>query len=258
LPVASTSQVGAESRTDSGYDTATNSRQSTSKEDQSEQEINADGYAKISHDPELTVAELNLKYRRRKEIIKTVIAILSEPYYTDNTTDSDLLVYHDIPCIAPEDESLDFFLPWSNLPRHLAARMVYLAGWPSLCAPIVQDDQVVTGFGPASWDDGQWNLMENALLNDAIDVKKTSRELFPGPLRIRPHVAADKYLFQLVDANGEKEMSTVNFSRLWLDANWGIEADQSVTIFAKDVSIMDPMVVETDDEGDDDEEMEID
>jgi hypothetical protein len=92
----------------------------------------------------------------------------------------DFIVYHDIPCIAPENEGLDFFLPWSNLPRHLAARMVYLAGWPSLCAPIVQDDRVVIQFGPASWDDGQWALLENALIDDAIDVKKTSSELAPS------------------------------------------------------------------------------
>jgi hypothetical protein len=58
--------------------------------------------------------------------------------------------------------------------------MVYLAGWPSLCAPIVQDDRVVFEFGPASWDDGQWALMESALIDDAIDVKKAHSELVPG------------------------------------------------------------------------------
>lgn len=181
LPVARTSQAGAEGTTDSDYDTATNS---TSKEDQPERDINSDYYLKPSHDPELTTAELNSKYRRQKEIIKNIIAMLSEPVffqYLDKHKYPDFIVYHDIPCIAPEDEGLDFFLPWSNLPRHLAARMVYVAGWPSLCAPIVQDDRVVIEFGPASWDDGQWALMENALLDDAIDVKKTSRELVLGP-----------------------------------------------------------------------------
>jgi hypothetical protein len=192
LPVARTPQAGAENETDSDYDTATNSRQSTSKEDQPEHDVNSDYYLKPSHDPELTIAELNSKYRRRKEIIKNIIAILSELLflrYLYEHNYPDFIVYHDIPCIAPEDEDLDFFLPWFNLPRHLAARMVYLAGWPSLCAPIVQDDRVVIGFGPALWDDGQWALMENALLDDAIDVKKTSRELILGP---RPNLSSLK------------------------------------------------------------------
>jgi hypothetical protein len=67
-------------------------------------------------------------------------------------------------------------------------------------------------------------------------------------------LSADKFLFELVDANGDKQMSKLNFSRLWLETNWGVEADQSVNIFAKDVSLMDPIVVETDDESDDDDE----
>jgi hypothetical protein len=179
-----TLDTGAESSTDSDYDTTTNSRQSTNKEDQSEQDVNSDYYyLKPSHDPELTIPELNSKYRRQKEIIKSIIAILSEPWflgYLHKHDYPDFIVYHDIPCISPENEGLDFFLPWSNLPRHLAARMVYLAGWPSLCAPIVQDDRVVIQFGPASWDDGQWALLENALIDDAIDVKKTSSELVPS------------------------------------------------------------------------------
>jgi hypothetical protein len=178
-----TLDTGAKSSTDSDYYTTTNSRQSTNKGDRSEQDVNSDYYLKPSHDPELPIAELNSKYLRQKEIIKRIIANLSEPRFLEylyRHDYPDFIVYHDIPCIAPENEGLDFFLPWSNLPRHLAARMVYLAGWPSLCAPIVQDDQVVFQFGPASWDDGQWAPLENALIDDAIDVKKTSRELVPG------------------------------------------------------------------------------
>jgi len=45
-------------------------------------------------------------------------------------------------------------------------------------------------------------------------------------------------------------MSNVNFSKTWIQTNWGFEADQSVNVFAKNVSIMDPILVETDDEED--------
>jgi hypothetical protein len=81
LPLARTSWAGAESETDSDYDTDTNSRQSTSREDQLELAINSDYYLKPSHDPELTIPELNSKYRRQKEIIKSIIAILSKPWF---------------------------------------------------------------------------------------------------------------------------------------------------------------------------------
>lgn len=64
-----------------------------------------------------------------------------------------------------------------------------------------------------------------------------------------------KHLFELVDLNNGRETSNVNFGRPWINTNWGVEADQPVTIFAKDVSIMDPIVEETDIESDEDEEM---
>lgn len=50
-------------------------------------------------------------------------------------------------------------------------------------------------------------------------------------------------------------MSNVNFGRPWINTNWGVEADQPVDVFARAVSIMDPIVEETDTEDDEDDEM---
>jgi hypothetical protein len=202
------------------YDIVTNSKQSTRTEDHPGQDVNSDNHLKPSHDPELTIAELNLKYHRQMEIIKSIITILSELWFLRYLHCVDSIIYHDIPCIAPENEGLDFFLPWSNLPRHLAARTVYLTGWPSLCAPIVRDDQVVIGFGPASWDDRQWALMP------CLKTPSTSRKLpvsyYQALVRICPHLSVDKHLFELVDTNSEKQSSKLNFSRLWLETNWAL------------------------------------
>lgn len=181
-------------------------------------------YYKPIHDPELMPAELNSKYRRQKEIIKSVIAIL---------------IYHDIPCIAPAEEGLDFFLPWSNLPRILAARMISLVGWPAICAPVVQDNAVISEFGPASWNDAQWNALDLALQGDMIHIKKTG-----------------KHLFELMDANNAKEISNANFDKIWVDTNWGVETGQTMTILAREVAAMDPIIDETDVEDGSDEEMD--
>lgn len=56
-------------------------------------------------------------------------------------------------------------------------------------------------------------------------------------------------------------MSTVNFSKSWLNFNFGVEAGQAITVMADGVEPMDPILIETEDEsedeeGDEDEEAE--
>jgi hypothetical protein len=50
-------------------------------------------------------------------------------------------------------------------------------------------------------------------------------------------------------------MSTVNFSKSWLNCNFGVEAGQAITVMADDVAPMDPILIETEDEGEDDDEV---
>lgn len=68
-----------------------------------------------------------------------------------------------------------------------------------------------------------------------------------------------KVLFELVSSDGEKSMSAVNFSRSWLNFNFGVEAGQAITVMADGVEPMDPILIETEDESeeedDDDDEV---
>ncbi|KAG8831577.1 hypothetical protein FRC17_002930 [Serendipita sp. 399] len=165
--------------------------------------------------------ELNRIFRRRKDLIKHLIAIL---------------IFHGIPCIALEFENGAYFLPWSNLPRHLAARSKYLAGFPSNCAPVVINDLVVDATGPYEWSDEQWNALDKALEADSIEVLPALNK---------------RALFELVEEDGSRKPSLLGYSRQWMDANFGIEAGQSITIFAWDIKKRDPIIVETEVEDDD-------
>lgn len=58
-----------------------------------------------------------------------------------------------------------------------------MAGLPDVCAPVVVEDTVVPEWGPASWEDSQWDALEAALENNAINVKKiNSKATFFGIL----------------------------------------------------------------------------
>lgn len=56
-------------------------------------------------------------------------------------------------------------------------------------------------------------------------------------------------MFELVSANGTKNLSPLTFSKDWLRRNIGIEAGHSsISAMADSVSPMDPILIETDDE----------
>lgn len=161
-----------------------------------------------------TFRSMNRKLRRRKESIKSLIAIL---------------LYHQIPCIYDNGREVSYFLPWTQLPRHLAARRYYLAGFPDVCAPVVDNDLVLIQSGPRYWDDAQWEALEKALKEDKIDA-------FPSPR---------KAMFELVEKDGKLTMSNLGYSKSWLQSHFGTEAGSSASIYAWDPDVMDPIVMET-------------
>ncbi|KAG9056745.1 hypothetical protein FS842_009764 [Serendipita sp. 407] len=174
----------------------------------------------------LSTRELNRIFRRRKELIKHLIAIL---------------IFNNIPCIALDVGNGAYFLPWSNLPRHLAARTKYLAGFPAVCAPVVINESVITASGPYGWSDEQWDALEKALEANAISIVPAHNK---------------RALFELVEEDGTRTESLLGYSRQWMDANFAIEAGQPLSLFAWEVMERDPIVEETDSEEDNSMDME--
>ncbi|PVF96011.1 hypothetical protein CPB86DRAFT_550261 [Serendipita vermifera] len=171
---------------------------------------------KVTHDPNLTVAQLNARYRRRKESLKGLIAILMD---------------NDIPCIAPEDDDCAFFLPWTNLPKYLAARGHCFYRFPAACAPVIMENEVNMATGPAQWNDTQWDALERAVMLGDMDIQKAPKK----------HA-----IFELVENDGSRHFSDLGYTRAWIAANYGVQMGQPTRIFADSVSIMDPILEETD------------
>lgn len=141
--------------------------------------LNSNIYWEQPFDPKLSISERNAQSRWQKEILKELIALLSRPLSLGLYRGFSFnVVYYEIPCIAPEHERLAYFLPWSNLPRYLAARGLCLVGLPSVCVPHVEDNVVTAEVGPAVWEKFQWEALEQALKRGQISVKKASRKPF--------------------------------------------------------------------------------
>jgi hypothetical protein len=66
-----------------------------------------------------------------------------------------------------------------------------------------------------------------------------------------------KVIFELIHPDGKKELSALQFSRPWIECNFGAEIGQSVSVYADEVLGMDPIVEESELE-EDDSSMEID
>jgi hypothetical protein len=59
-------------------------------------------------------------------------------------------------------------------------------------------------------------------------------------------------IFELVEQDGSSRFSDLGYTRSWIMANYGVQVGQPTNVFATSVSIMDPILEDTDTEDDDD------
>lgn len=65
-------------------------------------------------------------------------------------------------------------LPWSSLPEFLASKNLYITGFPSICLPEVNNDEVVGVSSPTHWKPAQRAAMEEAFRKDKVKIVSRS------------------------------------------------------------------------------------
>ena len=111
-------------------------------------------------------------------------------------------------------------IPWMTLPGALAERRMYLAGVPHICAPLVKDDRIDASSNISNWTPEMSAAMYWAVTSGTLQVlHRTNGNVVLGC--IIPfdswRRAGRRVLFELILSSGQREDSTLGYSKSWID-----------------------------------------
>lgn len=112
-------------------------------------------------------------------------------------------------------------IPWMTLPGTLAKQRMYLAGVPYICAPLVTDDRIDAGSNISNWTSEMSAAMYWALASGTLQVlHRNHGNVVLGnthsPFDSTRH-AGHRVLFELISSSGQREDSTLGYSKSWVD-----------------------------------------
>ena len=116
--------------------------------------------------------------------------------------------------------SLKVPIPWMTLPGALAERRVYLAGVPHICAPLVKDDRIDASSNINHWTSEMSGAMYWAVTSGTLQVlHRTNGNVVLGYLILFGswRRAGRRVLFELILSSGQREDSTLGYSKSWID-----------------------------------------
>ena len=111
-------------------------------------------------------------------------------------------------------------IPWMTLPGALAKRRMYLAGVPHICAPLVKEDRIDASSNISNWTPQMSAAMYWAVTSGTLQVlHRTNGNVVLG--YIIPfdswRRAGRRVLFELILSSGQREDSTLGYSKSWID-----------------------------------------